>query len=158
MTVHEFDNKLKEGEEGEAFLDDYFRERGYDIRPASDAEQRQGIDRWMKRAAPDSKWFPVEYKTDAVASRTGNAFVETVSVDTSGKRGWAYTSRSDWLIYYVPGDDIIYIIDFVALRLELPRWEHSYITRPAQNNGYRTYGVLVPLHEFEKLAARVWPA
>ena len=96
--------------------------------------------------------FRVEYKTDYKAAETGNAFVETVSVDTAGKAGWAYSSEADYLIYFIPGDGLIYIIALEVLRRELPRWVREYPLRTAQNEGYATHGLLVPLDEFERSA------
>lgn len=150
--TYNFGDQKARGDVGEQFLDRLFAGI-FEIRPATRKEQRQGIDRiFTNRQTGDC--LKVEYKTDYRATQTGNAFVETVSVDTTGKRGWAYTSQADYLNYYLPGD-LIYIIAFAALHREMPRWEQEYPTRPVQNNGNATYGILVPLCEFEELAEAV---
>jgi len=151
--TYTFDAQKTRGDAGEVFLDQVFA-AGYEVRPATRAEQRQGIDRIFTRRKTDQR-LAVEYKTDYKAAHTGNAFVETVSVDATGKAGWAYSSAADYLIYYVPGDEVIYVIALEVLRRELPCWVREYPLRAAQNEGYATHGVLVPLDEFEQHAEAV---
>ena len=156
MTTYDFTKQLERGEQGETRLDGLFAQREYLIRPATRDEQRRGIDRWMTNART-GKVTAVEYKTDDLASKTGNAFIETVSVDTANKPGWAYSSEAEFLIYYLPQDELIYIVPFERLRRRLPRWEQTYPKRSAQNEGYQTHGLLVPLCELEGIAY-VWEA
>lgn len=151
--TYNFDAQKARGDAGEAFLDCWFADT-YNIRPATREEQRRGIDR-IFRHRQTAERLAVEYKTDYKAARTGNAFVETVSVDTAGKTGWAYSSEADYLIYYVPGDELIYVLTLETVRRELPRWVQEYPPRAARNEGYATHGVLVPLDEFEKYAEAV---
>jgi hypothetical protein len=153
MTTYDFEDQKAKGKQGERFLDEQLS-KWFRITPSSEAEQRQEIDRWFER---DGDRWAVEYKTDAIAQRTHNAFVEMVSVDLAGKSGWAYTSKARWLIYYIPGDELIYVIEFERLRQELPRWAATYPFKSALNEGYRTWGLLVPLHEFERIAIRKHP-
>ena len=150
--IYRFDRQLAAGQQGEAALDEVFR-AWFTITPATPAEQRQGIDRWFVDAR--GRRLAIEYKTDAAAARTGNAFVETVSVDTMHKPGWAHTSRADMLIYFIPPDGLIYALRVSRLRRALPRWERDYPTRQIPNDGYHTHGLLVPLDEFERLAVTV---
>jgi hypothetical protein len=91
----------------------------------------------------------VEYKTDWTASRTGNAFVETVSVDQAGKSGWAYTSTATYLMSYIPGDNLLYILTFATLHQQLPRWLRTYPTPRHPESR-------LLLHPFEQLAVEVW--
>ncbi len=151
MKTYQFDAQLADGLEGEAFLDAVFR-RWYRITPATRAQQRQGINRWFRR---DKRRLSVEYKTDTTAARTGNAFVETVSVDITHTLGWAYTSQADYLAYYIPPDGLVYIIRFDVLRSQLPRWERRYPVRRIANEGYHTQGLLVALREFEACAEAI---
>lgn len=151
--TYDFDHQLAEGEEGEAYLDAFFRERGHTIRPATHDEQRQGIDRVF--TAPDGRVARVEYKTDFLAAKTGNAFVETVSVDRHGKMGWALTSQADTLIYYLPGK-VIYVLPFMSLRWALPTWIRDYPAKSAQNRDYATHGILVPLDELAQFASQTF--
>lgn len=150
-ATYDFTTQLTQGAEGERILDNYFA-NWFTIRHATRLEQRNGIDRIFTR---EGATYKVEYKTDTRASQTGNAFVETVSVDTAGKRGWAYTSEAEYLLYYVPGPETVYIIPFAQLRRHLTQWEQQYPTRKIPNRGYQTHGLLVPLDEFERIAQRV---
>lgn len=147
--VYSFDEQLKVGHEYERQLDEIFSDR-FEIQIASDSEQRSGIDRHF-RSKRDNKHFTVEYKGDNAALRTGNAFVETVSIDRDNKPGWAFTSQSRLLIYYIPSQ-IAYIFTFVKLRNQLSRWIDSYPQKSVPNRGYNTIGILVPLNEFERHA------
>jgi hypothetical protein len=138
----------------EAWLDRFFA-RDYRIAAASEEEQRQGIDRWFCRNGC-RRTLPVDYKTDWKAAKSGNAYLETTSVDMTGKRGWAYTSRAEVLVYFVPGLDVIYLLKMLLVRRELPRWLREYgPPLPAKNEGYCTWGVCVPLREFERFAFEV---
>lgn len=144
---------MAQGEQGEAFLDRHFSRWFRIIRATSD-EQRQGIDRWF-HALRRPHSFAVEYKTDWTAAQTGNAFIETISVDTRERDGWAYTSAADLLLYYVPGRARIYVLTLTALRFRLPFWQQQYPVREIPNSGYHTHGLLVPLDELARCAFRV---
>lgn len=151
--MYNFDVQLAHGESGERFLDKFFSDK-FEIHPATRHQQRQGIDRIFKNKKT-GKILKVEYKTDYLAHRTGNAFIETVSVDSKGKKGWIYTSQADYLIYYVVIDLLIYVITFEALRKLFPNWIKKYPSRKSPNKGYFTHGILVPLTEFEKYSEAV---
>lgn len=156
MSTYQFDKQLSVGEHGEGRLDAFFAQ-WFVIRVATRQEQRRGIDRIFTRHA-DGRVYAIEYKTDHTAGKTGNAFVETVSVDTANKPGWASRSEADLLIYYVPEDRLIYVIDFSHLRAHLPVWKKRYPQRSIPNQGYHTHGILVPLKEFEQIAIQVLSA
>src|SRR5574341_40246 len=152
MPVYDFDDQKLVGRRGESVLDDFFRQRGHTVLSATRGQQRVGIDRVFLR---DGKMTLVEYKTDLVAHRTGKVFIETISVDTDGKPGWAYSSQADLLVYFIPHQRVIYVMPLEHLRQQLPRWCDAYPTRPAQNEEYATHGILVPMEEFEKHATQV---
>jgi hypothetical protein len=151
--AYDFNERRRAGAQGEVALDAFFAEWYY-ITPATLAQQRHGVDRIFTDRASGAQ-IAVEYKTDWTASRTGNAFVETISVDRDSTPGWVYTSSAAYLMYYLPDDDLVYILTLAALRAQLPRWQRTYPTRAIPNYGYFTHGVLVPLHEFERLAVEV---
>ena len=118
-------------------------------------EQFRGIDRFFTHR-PTGKVDAVEYKADSVAGHTGNAFIETISKDSTNKPGWAIASKARYLVYMVTDPETIYLIAMHRLRHQLPRWQNLYRTTTAQNDGYCTHGVLVPLHELERIAVTVW--
>jgi hypothetical protein len=151
---YQFESKLAEGQEYERQLDAVFA-KWFQVLPATPAQQRQGIDRTFWHVK-DNKSYSVEYKADSVAGRTGNAFVETISVDTTNKPGWAVSSQADMLVYLVTEPQTIYCIWMIKLRSHLADWEAKYATKTAQNQGYRTHGILVPLTEFEAIASLVY--
>ena len=136
------------------FLDDLFGARGWAITPTSPHEERVLClgDRHYRR---DGAHYTVEYKSGLQTARTGNVFLETISVDSVNKPGWAYTSQADYLAYYIPPDGLVYIIRFEVLRSQLPRWERRYPVRRIANEGYHTQGLLVALREFEACAEAI---
>lgn len=152
--MYNFNKQLAKGEDSEAKLDTIFA-LDYIIERVNRDLQRKGIDRIFTRKRTGAV-LKIEYKTDWTAAKTGNAFVETVSVDRENKPGWAYSSQADRLIYYIPGDELIYIIAFAILRAQLAAWK-KYKTRSIPNDGYNTIGILVPLREFEHIAEQVLP-
>jgi len=151
--AYDFDEQLAQGHSGERELDEYF-EQWYQIEPVCRELQLLGIDR--KFTAKDSGvvWM-VEYKTDETAGRTGNAFIETVSVDTADKKGWAYTCAAHMLIYYIPPTDEIRVLSVERLKTELLGSLGKYVTRTIPNvrNGqaYNTIGACVPLAALEPI-------
>lgn len=154
MTAYDFTTQLRKGEAAERRLDEHFS-TWFTITPASRDEQRRGIDRWFVGRTTGQR-FAVEYKTDWKAARTGNAFVETISV-SGVKPGWAFTSQARWLIYYAPGDggEQVYMVRMEALRERLRRWMGRWPEKVVLNDGYETRGVIVPLAEFERVAFQV---
>lgn len=153
--AYDFQTQKDKGEGGERRLDSHFA-RWFEVYPASSTEQRQGIDRWFIHRSNRTR-FPVEYKTDWRAAVTGNAFIETVSVDTAHKPGWVYTIRAGVLLYYCPGDggEQVYWLRVADMRAAVDLWAQRYPTKCIPNRGYHTEGVLVPLRELERLAVQV---
>ncbi len=150
--MYQFKEQLSKGEASEHKLDTIFA-TDYDITPVGMDLQRKGIDRIFNRK-DNGAIYKVEYKTDWTAQRTHNVFIETISVDKNRKPGWAHSSQADVLIYYIPGDELIYIICFSSLRAKLHIWK-NFPEKKIPNNGYNTIGLLVPLSEFEKIAQQV---
>lgn len=156
MAYH-FDTQLASGQDDEAVLDAFFA-RFYEIEPASMELQRIGIDR-LFTARSNGIRKSVEYKSDVTAGRTGNAFIETVSVDTAGKKGWALTCCAQYLVYYIPPTGVAYVFPVTLIKEQLPRWlaePERYPVREIPNvrNGqaYKTHGLLVRLSELEPWA------
>ena len=152
--IYQMQKQLVRGEKAEALLDEHFSDR-FKIILASRAEQRSGIDRIFEARA-GAKQYTVEYKTDWTAGRTHNAFIETVSVDTMNVPGWAYTSQAEWLIYYVPDDETIYLVRFADLRKHIEEWIEQFGPEKfIPNDGYYTRGVAVPLDVFVICSSRI---
>lgn len=146
-----FDTDVARGKAAEARIADLFS-IDFDIQPASDEEDRSGIDLWFTRGGIE---IAVQVKADDVGARTGNLFIETVSVVESNKPGWAETPRADVLLYYVA--PLVYIIPMRFVRENLARWKRQYseaTTRDERNDGYHTKGLCVPLREFDRCPRR----
>jgi hypothetical protein len=154
-TTYQFATQLAQGEDYEAQIDAFFRAKGAQISAVDRNTQRRGIDRVWYDPTDDRTWT-VEYKADTLAGKTGNAFIETVSVDTERRPGWAYSSQASLLVYKVVDPQAIYVISMARLRRNMARWAAAYPTRQAANDGYNTHGLLVPLHELERIAAAVF--
>lgn len=148
--MYSFEKQLKQGKKHEMFLDDYFRDR-FEIEEASMDEERLGIDRYFIDRR-NGRRYAIQYKADKTAARTGNAFVETVSVDSNNTPGWAHTCTADFIIYYVVGCGPAYVIRPDEIRERLSHWQRAYRERRIPNDGYHTVGLLVPLDEFERVA------
>jgi len=156
-TTHDFATALAYGEEKERELDAFFEERwGYIAEPVSMAQQRQGIDRVLYLPEDPTKRVTVEYKSEPMAAKTGNSFVETIAYDNrGGKLGWAFTCSADWLVYYIPPQGRVMLFRPEAIREQVPAWARKYRHRIAQNpSGYNGHGILVPVHVMETVALK----
>lgn len=152
--MHAFDESLAVGKKWESELDDYFSQT-YLIRESTRAEESaQGFDRWF--SGPDGGVHKVEYKADSRAAETGNAFIETVSVDSDKTLGWALTSRADILIYYIPPPDFGFILRMIEVKKSLDGWNRAYGTKSARNLTYSSLGICVPLWEIKALSVAVF--
>lgn len=151
MKTYSFNAQLTHGQRGEELLDKLFETLGYTIKQATDDEQRKGIDRHL--ALPNQEMsITVEYKTDYYDS--GNAFVETDSV-LGSKRGWAYTSQADYLVYAVIRRKRAWMIPMSNIREKLSDWIKRCRSIDVPNEGYFTRGLLVKLEEFDAIASQV---
>jgi hypothetical protein len=155
--MYSFDSQNSIGQQAERELDAYFR-KFYEIQYATMTEQRRGIDRHF-HCRTFGHWWSVEYKSDWTAARTSNAFIETVSVDTSSAPGWIRKSESQVLVYFVPPLHRAFVYFIPQMKLLLMNWSDRYETRTIPNKGrngdtYNTIGLLVPLASLARLCYR----
>ncbi len=150
---YSFKRQLQRGRRAEKFLDSVFADR-FQIKEAARNDERRGIDRFFTEYETGKK-FAIQYKADKTASRTGNAFIETISVDRANIQGWAYTCQADYIFYYIDDSGPIYVIRPRDLRKKLSRWNRKYQTRSIPNKDYNTVGLLVPLDELERVAVSI---
>jgi len=155
--TYSYQRQLRSGEEQEQLLD-AFLGMLYTVRPVSPEQQRAGIDRICSLGT----WTCfVEYKTDWTAAKTGNVFIELVSVDRQNQKpGWAYACRADWLLYWMPQCRILVSIQPASLRAALPGWRARFVQKKVsscwdvphtdQRICYDTIGLLVPLDVFQQ--------
>jgi hypothetical protein len=138
--------QYRNGKNVEAFLDQYFRLRGWSIRPTTSYEERVLClgDRHFSKA---DMTFLIEYKSGLQTAATGNLFLETVSVDRVNKPGWVYTCQADFIFYAALLNQKILIFRPHTLRRQIDMLKSRYrevSTKKQQNDGYNTLGVLVP--------------
>lgn len=149
--AYDFDRQYAAGKRGEDRIDALLRPRGQ-LERASLADERRGIDRFFTDDVGHR--YSLEYKTDYVAQRTHNAFLETVSVDTAGKAGWVYTCEADFLLYYVPADEVLYWLRPEDVRHFVGHLTNRQRLVSVPNRDYHTQGFVVPLRCLERLAVR----
>lgn len=153
MTRTDFSECLDLGQQGEQVLDSYFS-KYYVIRPAFKGQQKKGIDRIFIHKKTEKEFF-VEYKTDTLAGRTGNAFLELAKHLEPYRQGWVYTCQADFLVYYLPDRRTVYIVQPEWLRRSVDTWLAKYPLRTVNSRGryqnYQTQGVLVPLAELAEI-------
>ena len=150
MTIanpYSFQAQSRVGEQGESALDLWFS-RFYRLWPASTDQERRGIDRVATHHL-SGQVITLQYKTDTRAHRTGNAFIETLSV-APHKPGWAVSCVADYLCYWAVGGGL-YICPPSAIKDTLPQWRDLYPARRVPNRGYETEGLLVPLAQLQSL-------
>lgn len=155
LKLADFKNDLLRGDKGEAILDKYYQ-KYFIIKPVTAQEQRLGIDRIYTHKLL-RYCYSVEYKTDFRAHQTGNVFIETWS-DKGKKRGWATSSLSQMLVYYVPGINTAYQTTMLTIKSKIAEWLQSYNEISVQNNTngntWASAGLAIPIPLFEKLCHR----
>jgi len=149
--MYTFNDKVKDGIRGAKELD-LFYSKWFKIESVDLQIDKLGIDRIFVERVNNFRWT-VEYKTDLLASSTKNAFIETISVDTTNTPGWAYTACAQLLLYYLPSDKKVIRLTMYAIKHLVDEWKGLYPTKPSPNEGkekkgYRTFGVCVPLDIF----------
>ena len=156
--TYDFDEQLNIGRKYEYTLDGALLSCTYvkGIERVSLSEERKGIDRYVTMS--DGRRLAVQYKADKTAGKTGNAFIETISVDndeTEEAAGWAFTCEADYIFYFVVDNREIYVIQPRRLRRKLPFWQRRFPSRTVPNGRYKTVGLLVPLQEIARISKSV---
>ena len=148
------------GKAVEAFLDEFFRNDGWQIEPTTSYEERV-LCLGDRHFARDGFRCLVEYKSGLQTAHTGNVFLETISVDTAHKPGWVYTCRADFIFYAALLNGKILIFRPNRLRAQIDALRRQFrevATCHHQNDGYQTHGLVIPLAFAEEhLASKVLP-
>jgi len=145
---YDFREQLKKGEGGEKIVSSILSSH-YKLQGVSKDVQRYGIDRIVETKL--GTFYSLEIKTDWTAGKTGNAFIETISVSKTKKPGWGYSCCAQVIAYFVPDIGLIYMINPIKLKLIIPEWAKNYPIRKIPNRDYFTEGLLVPLKELDKI-------
>jgi hypothetical protein len=157
--VYDFGTQLDRGKFFEQHVDAYVSEfLGQEVTEASMDQERIGIDRiWKSRST--GAILTAEIKADEQGQRTGNAFIETVSVERDGlvdKYGWAMTSYAQVLAYYLPLKGQIIFVDMPTFKRRFfQQWFNTYPSREIKNKTYVGHGTLLPLRHLEDMAFHI---
>jgi len=108
--------------------------------------QRRGVDRLIY-LANDRVLRIDEKKREEVYD---DILLEFLSVDTTGAAGWIEKNLAiDYLAYAFMPDKRVYLFDWLMLRRVWVNfgegWKRQYPIIKAQNNGYQTHSVAVPI-------------
>lgn len=159
-AAYDMNTQLSQSRVRDSEIDKHFAD-SWQIEPVGRLFEKVGIDRIWTHKATGRRWS-VEYKHDTLAHKTGNIFVETTSVDTADKKGWAYTSTAQLLVYYVVEGEYAFVLRMHEIWRRLPGWEQFYEAKHAttsDENGqsYKTWGVLIPIQTFRAASEKVVP-
>jgi len=147
VELNQFEVKKAEGEKYEQELDNYFTQLlGVNIKKVSMELQLLGVDRIF--TGRSGRRWSVEYKADIRAAQTGNFFIEILTNDNSGKKGWAYTSIAQRLVLYIPGKALCYIIESHKIKSRIEEWLDIYPVRSANNGHHNSEGIIIPIEAF----------
>ena len=61
----------------------------------------------------------IEIKNDSRAHETGNAFIEIISNDVSGRVGGLVSSKANWLAYHIYYSKLLFLIDMKMLQSKI---------------------------------------
>ena len=154
MTVHDFNKRLRDSqsEEHNIFLNNLYKEYFDDVSEITTVEgdmQRMGVDKVIFFNG-DSRELYVEEKIRR--KDYGNDILLELWSKAHTKRGWLYTSKCDYLVYYIAPAQRAYILPMRQLRLAWQKnqkeWEDSYGIRiahsKAQNSKWDTINIPIP--------------
>lgn len=147
-----FVDSLARGHIHEAVLDSYLSHT-YELRAATDSEQRHGIDRWVTNS--HGQTWSIDYKADERADSTGRVFIELSHCGPRyGANGWLFSSAADAIVYWLPVSGRGWWVWLPNLRRATADWlKEGVPIRPAMNVDYWTLGLVVPIPAFAALAA-----
>lgn len=86
----------------------------------------------------------IEVKTDTKANSTGNLCLELIADMDKRKKGWFYITKSNWLVFYIPQQNITIFVKTKELKdlykdsslkfkhIETNFWENDFRLKSAQ--------------------------
>lgn len=153
MTIHSFSKQLAYSEEAscEPFWDAIYKQAFPNLVahvpcPGDTKSQRMGIDRVLMLS--NGKALYIDEKKRA--KTWGDVLLEFISVDATGAPGWIEKDLSiDYLAYAFMDNQRVYLYPWQMLRrawLHLgAEWKKTHKIITAQNDGYKTHCVAVPI-------------
>jgi len=156
-----FEEQLTMGCKHEEYLDKVLEEH-FRVEKVTAREQRQGIDRTLCHKET-LVMTTVEIKADERAAATGNLFAE-VAQRKNGRLypGWVQKCRAQTLLYYTPGNHLVYVLPLADLRDHIASyrygggWQNDWPMGHADNQDHNTgeqwraYGYLLNLNELRR--------
>lgn len=151
--IHDFRDSLAFSEvaSDEAFWEDVYRKAfpnfvNHMLASADTASQRLGIDRVI--VLGNGKILTIDEKKRKEVYQ--DILLEYISVDTTGAPGWIEKDLTiDFLAYAFMPTKRVYLFSWPILRRAWTRykaeWIKTYRNIIAQNNGYKTLSVAVPI-------------
>ena len=139
-----FDESLKEGESGEHVVWNLLQNQK-NIRSIVDVRkdkkfQEKDIDFLVENIS--RQFTSIEVKTDFKAHETGNLVYE---LTTSKHIGCFEKTQAEYIMYYIPADKVVHMIDVVGLRTYIHK------VRPEERKmGDNATGFLLPLNDLIK--------
>lgn len=152
-VTHEFRERLSYSESmsDEPFWDAVYKKAfpnlvNQMLASANTESQRMGIDRVLILANGQVLKIDEKKRAEAYA----DILLEYVSVDTTGAPGWIEKDLSiDYLAYAFMPTRRVYLFPWLMLRRAWGRykdeWKSKYPKITAQNKGYKTHSVAVPI-------------
>jgi len=151
--IHDFKEQLSYSETAsdEPFWDAIYRKAfpnmvNHMLCNGDTQSQRMGIDRLIMLAS--GKVLTIDEKKRK--EEYSDILLEYVSVDTTDAPGWIEKDLSiDYLAYAFMKTKRVYLLDWLALRRAWGHYKEEWLSKythiTAQNNGYKTLSVAVPI-------------
>lgn len=139
-----FSESLKEGESGEHVVWNILQKQS-NIRNVVDVRmdkkfQEKDIDFLVENM--NRQFTSIEVKTDFKAQETGNLVYE---LSTSNNIGCFEKTQAEYIMYYIPAEKVVHMIDVIALRTYIHK------VRPEERKmGDNATGFLIPLQDLIK--------
>lgn len=146
--VYQFQVQNEIGQQGEEVIRAHFEKYGIKTHSVDLRTNKTGVDFYVEEA--DGRKTLYEIKTDSMAGRTGNLFIENISNSSTGALGFLHTTKSDFILYYIP--ELFFYIELPTpeLREFVLRYKNKFTQRSCQNPGYKSFGYLVGIEDILK--------
>ena len=154
MKTHEFGASNNIGKWGEGVIKAFLMSRS-DIRryqDVSDVESYQRMDIDGIIHLPSGHRQKIEIKTDTYT--TGNIFFETESCVEYNTPGCMYKTKADFLYYYLPGYDKVYVLQMDKYRIWFKLHKHMFkyhtFINKKKSGDTHSGGYAIPIEYLEK--------
>ncbi|MEO0988563.1 MAG: hypothetical protein AAFY20_23940 [Cyanobacteria bacterium J06639_14] len=157
--TYSFGNQFSVGQQGERLIAEWIQARSQmagkcQVIPLPVERQSEGD---LLVQMHSGERLTIEVKTDDIAHKTGNIFVETIGDGGWPPRpGWAYSCDSSWLFYLILKTGELLCFDPKNIRANLNDWSVQYEYRAVKNKTHTTLGLLVPIDIARAVASKVF--